>query len=1362
MQTRTQTVQTSLLPFKLSQETVQIAEGQNLKQIVDAVFPRKIKGVEIIVTVGDAVVPMQNWSIVKPKQHAIVGVNVVPAGGGGKKNPIAAILSIAVVIAAPYIAAAIAPTAAAAVAAGTATAGQLAAYGAIRIGIGLVGQLVVGALTSVPSQSNQGPTSVAESPTQFIEGASNQVLKFGIIPANLGTNRMFPPQAALPYTEVSNNDQYVRQVFTYGYGKIALSNRKLGETDITEYSEVEIEDRLDGNLDEGTGLYANDFFQEGMSVLLEQSEGRVIRTTQTDADEAEIDITFNSGLTRFDDKGDRKTRTVQFEIVFAPAGTGDFSSGSGAFEVDAQNITIGQPNNVSAQNRSGYGRSTYSTGASRHFGIIILNLDTGVASVRYPTGGSNFAGQSFKYSIPSNHIRIASFQWSLEDAGVSSSLSLKDERSVHYDRYIEDSTDFIMVKTGSVIDIGAGTLLDKIQTVSAATSQALRKSYRISFPVRGQYDVGIRRISTDTNDNRILDKATLSSLKSITHQEPVNQSDISGTAMRMKATDQLNGPVDRYNVIASTILDYYDQTLDVWVEGVSSNPAAIYRYVLQSPAFAKRLPDSRIILSKLQEWSVYCDSLNLTYNRVIDYDASIDDILNDIAAAGMGTPHKIEGNYGVIIDNERPMIKGLVTPRNSSNYSGNINYPEIPHALRVQFRNLDQGYALDERIVYAPGYNALNAELFERLEFSSCTNPTLAYYYGLRYLRTALLQPEVHKFTMDWENLTFNRGDRIQFINDTILVGVGQGLIKELVEDPSDSEIITGFVIDDDVSIPTTDQFGVRIRHADASQFTYYSLTTEIGTTNTFTFSTPIDLADSPEIGSLCAFTEFDKELDLIITEIKINKDQSAKITAINYAPDRFDVDSETIPPFSSNVTLPLEFYRPLAPLQDGEIQSDESVLIRNPDGSFLSRMIIPLENRNEPSVLTSIRARVQFTTEWFSPDILSRSPKELIISGLQDGQVYDFEIRYQRQGGLDPVSKALQLNGVTYFGASKSPADVQGFEVTADDTTGLFEWLPSEDIDFSHYVIRFTRLTENATFKNAQLVADNIKNNRISLPIQSGTYMIKAVDLTGNESVNASLITSIDNGAFNNVVENLIQQDEWEGVKDNCHVIDGNLRLQDPTQQGIYYFEPGTLDLTEVYENVLSSSILSSPAGYRRVRAIDSIRSVSTFFVAQLDIRSQPDIRALNSTRGFDGIEWSTILEMNYSTDGITWSGWLPFKTGKLIFRYIKFRVVISSEYEFLNPILDVAEVVVDMPDRQESGENIDCPVEGVTVTYDAQFRKNPALNLTIQGQQEGDRHEYFTKDTNGFTLKIYNDNIGAYVPRTFDYDAAGYGRVI
>ncbi len=1349
-----QQIQASLLPFHLHRKTLEVPEGLSLYEITEYLYPRKIPGVDIVINIGDIVIPEKKWKSIKPKTHTLVCINAVASGGGGKKNPLAIILTIAVIIAAPYIATALAPGAAAAAAAGTATFAQTATLGAIKLGVSMVGSLISSMLSSVPKQ-HRANASPLENSTQFIEGASNKIDRYGVIPVNLGTNRYFPPQAALPYTETSGNKQYVRQIFTYGYGKVRVSERRLGETLLSEYDGVEMNDRLNADLVDGVPLYSNDIFQDGYSVLLSNAAGYIVRTTQRDSDEADIDITFINGLTSFNDNGQRNSKFVDFEVQFALTGTGNWSNGNSNVSIGAQTVNVEFPVNFNPK-RGDIKR----TGN----GVLVINTRTGVVSA------VSYYAQTEQPIIPQDSIRIASFKTesvdkqTLEGGGSANILDFIDERSSYIPVSIVSGFAFTYGGTGLTVSVASGVLAAQSWRITDSTAQALRVTQHLKFPTRDQYDIRIKRISSDSVSEQIRDQATLTAIRSIKYAPPIKQNDISGTAMRMLGTDQLNGTVSSYNVILDTYIKDYDADLNMWIDDViTSNPASIYRYVLQSPAFVKRLSDERVNIEKLEEWHIYCELKKLTFNKVIDYTVSIDDLLNDIAAAGMATPHKINGIYSVIIDNERPTIKGMVTPRNSWSYNGTISYPELPHALRVQFRNSNKGYNTDECIVYADGYNETTATLFERLQFDSCTDSDLAWFYGRTYLATAISQPEIHTFNQDFENLTYNRGDKIIFVNDTILVGVGSARIKELIYDGTMTNV-TGFIIDDIVNIPNTNQFGVRIRHSDASGFIYYSLTTVIGDTSEFTFATPVLVASAPPLDSLCAFTEFGKELELVVTEIKMNKDHSAHILAINYAPERFDVATGTIPPFNSNVTLSTDLLRPQSPLLAGEIQSDETVMIKNSDGSYISQMIIPLINRNESSVNVIISARQLGASQYFRPNILSSSPEQIIITGLQDGMVYDFKISYQRVIGLELTSQPLFLNNVVYEGASSKPADVQGFEITSSDNTGLFNWVSNTDIDISHYIIRFTRLTSGVVWVNANTVADNITSNRISLPIQSGTYLIKAVDILVNESENATTIISFDNGAFNNVVELLTQEPTWTGTHDNTHIIDDDLYLIDPLLPGYYYFDPDPLDLGDVYESTLSASLIAYGGFYNRLRPIVSTRGVSSIrgIVSNL-IRTGGNIRGLNSIRGINSSDWSVTLEYSISNDNIIYSEWASFTASKKIFRYIRLRLVLLSFNQYISPKVTTAEVLVDMPDRYESGENIACDVtNGAIVNYNIGFRNNPAVNITLQNGAVDDRLEFIYKTSAGFQVKVYNATTAGYVVRSLDYNSSGYGRIV
>lgn len=1235
--------QTSLMPFDYHFTTVGLNNCKTLEDVVLTTVPYNFKDCVLVTTLNGKIVYPDDRKSTELAENDLVGLNWIPAGGhGGGKNVVSMVAMVALAIVTAGAGAA-AMGAMASYMGATATAittsgalgaafGVSATAGFMTLGAGIlattavsmIGSMAISALQSTPKQSTKAVTA-ADSPTSFIEGARNTVNAYGIVPVNLGTNRMFPNLAASTFTETDGNKQYCRQLFTYGYGKVQISNRKFGETDITTFKDYEIEDKLNADLIDGTSLYSDNIVQQNYSIKVTKAAGDIIRSTERNADEAIIDITFN-GLIFIPSQGDYQGWHIWHEVAF---------------------------------------------------------------SIAYSPMGQG--------------------QW---------------------------------------VDLGQWK-------IGAKTTAQLRVSKRIKFPSIGQYDIKIRRLSDDhENSQEYFDDSILTAIKTVRYTSPINFPNISGTALRIKATDQLSGAVDSYNCIVTTLVKRYNPTLDVWEnDQPSSNPADLFRYVLQSPAFAKRLDDSQIDLEKLAEWWIYCNSLNLTYNRVIDYDTSVDDVINDICAAGVATPTKVNNIYSVIIDNERPLVKGLVTPRNSWDYKGSIAYPELPHALRIEFRNAEKGYETDERIVYNDGYNESNATLFERLQFTSCTNADLAYWYGRRYFATAKLQPETHTFKMDFECMTFNRGDRISLVNDVILVGVGQGRIKTLIVDNTENPTqCLGFTIDDKLNIPVVDNLGVRIRDNSGSKINsdYYLLAPQSGVSDSFEFATPLTYSNAPAVGSLCAFVEDGKELDLIITGIKTDKNQSATITAIDYAPERFRPLDE-IPDWDSKITISPEFYQPKAPILGGEIQSDEKVMIRNSDGSLTSVMIIPLTNENDNDVIPLVSYRSYNTTEWSEPTMLKRANDQVVITGLQDGDYYDFEIRYQRQTGRQLISQPLTLTNIKFIGGSTPPGNVENFRLSVTNGMAVFEWTPVKDMDVSYYKIKFTSaIGEGAAWESSQVLYDKVTANTVTGVLRKGTYLIKAYDLSGYESPQATIIISEDTGAFTNVVEELKQETSWSGTKVNTYVNNNRLKLSGSNTYGSYNFYPATLDLGEVYECTLSSAILAS---------LTEREGVSGFLIRDVAV-----IRDLADVRSFTNQNWSVELQMNLSVDNVNWSGWQLFTSSQQSFRYAKFRLIISCESEIYTPQIINASVIVDMPDRYENEEDVEITnaSSGKTIIYTNAFRNNPSVQVTVQNGAVDDRIEYTSKTSEGFTIKIFNATSNTYVARTFDYIAAGYGKVV
>lgn len=1332
------TVQSSLLPFNKIFSTTTLNDCKTLQDVIDRTAPCNFSDCNLIVTLNGEKV-FDDFKSVKLKEGDLVGLNVVPTGGGGSGKNVAAqiAITVAVVVATAYTGG---------MAASAATIAGKVAWGAATVGVAMIGTMAQRALMSTPNQSSG--TSKSETQKKFIEGASNTIDRYGVIPINLGTNRMFPNQAAIPYSENTAKDQYIRQLFTYGYGKLLVEERKFGETEIENFTEVELEDKLNGDLNTGTKLYTNDVYQENLNVALTYDAGYVLRTTQSNTDEVEIDISFQ-GLCRYDDEGSRGNRTVSFEIQYAPTGTNEWSVPTGGFQIiNSQSLSVDLSDTFIK-------KISFTKGLLRSTNTFVI-LDTCNGNVFYKQVTASFNKVTWPRLSPDEVV----LGYIRGQTSGDSSLYYVDNHAALVGTYLDSVNDFVVTcdftdysavsisVTGGFIKGVSGTM-----TVTASTAQVLRKSKRFKFPETGQYDVRIKRLTADSTSDKVLDKSFLTALKSISYKNPVKFANISGTAMRIKASDQLSGAIDSYNCVVSTYLKGYDADNDVWKDDViSSNPADIFRYVLQSPAFAKALPDSKIDIEKLEEWWVYCDTIGLTYDKIIDYDTSVDDVLNDICAAGVATLSKANNIYSVIIDNERPIIKGMITPRNSWDYKGNINYPDLPHGLRIEFRNQEKSYETDERIVYRDGYDETNATLYERLEFSSCTNSDLAYWYGRRYFATALLQPETHTFKMDFENLTFNRGDRITLVNDVILVGVGQARIKELiVDDVDEPTVVLGFVTDDELTVPQSINLAVRIRDNNVTQgYAYHLLQSVEGVTDTFTFATSIAYENAPALGSLCAFVEDGKELDLIITNIKPEKNQVATITAIDYAPGRFDPIG-VIPEFNSNITLSQDFYQPTAPELLTDIQSDESVMIINSDGSVTSVAVISLLNKNKDNVYPVILIRKRDTTEWYVPTMLKDDPSEIVITGLEDGEYYDFSIRYQRQTGLQLMSEPLIVENVKFVGGSTPPGDVQRFRVTVTNGLALFQWQPNTDIDVNHYVIRYTGSTQNVIWDNAQVAMDNIKGTSVTNVIHKGTYLIKAVDYNGNESINATTIVSNDSGAFQNVVEEFIEDPNWSGTKDDVVVTGGILQLDTGVNEGYYYFNNQSFDLGDIYTCSLTSNIYSLIESRNRIRDMGNIRDI-TYPVRNIVPSSD------------SSVDWYVKLEMNLSDDGTTWNGWEEFTASQLSFRAIRFRLhLYCKDASRYTPRVSVCRVVVDMPDRYESGEDVEITSasSGATVTYESPFRNNPSVNITLQDGAVDDKIEFVTKTNQGFTIKVFNATLNSYVTRSFDFLSAGYGKV-
>lgn len=1329
-----------LYPFSGHERRFEAPAGRSIAQIVLDTVKSPLLARQTAVFIDHQRIPYEMWPHIRAKPGIEVDVRVVPHGGGGGKNPLSTILSIGLMAAAPALGASLTASMGGWVGSTFVGVNTLSAIAGGAISI--VGRLAIGALIP-PAKQRSATSSVTEKSTQFVTGARNQLVPFNPVPFVAGKTRIVPPYAAKPYTETIGNDQYVRMLFCCGYGPLDLSEFKLGETALTEFTDYEIEVRQGYEDDAPISLFSNSVVQDDYSVLLTQAVDWVTRTSATDAEEMSIDFTFQSGLTKFNGSS-RSEVEVKLEAQYRKTGTtGDWSAGIGSYNAIAAKTS---PAMIKPAVGGGINR--------RRLQIWRIVMDPLSGALKAVSGTVTTVGTQADNipAVPSGMLRVAQVLRYSDDPTIIPAARIINERDASLvGTVFQTSTDFApsVNAAANVISVAAGGLKQNGIVIKANQASALRRSFPIRLPEKGQYDVRVRRVSPDTTSDQIFDKVTLTAIRSVRYVAPVKMKGVALVALRIKGTDQLNGAPDQFNCIAQSIVRDWNAATNEWVMAATSNPASLYRHVLQSKANKAAATDAAINLAKLQKWHTDCQADGFEYNGVIDSVMSVRDLLAEIAAAGRARVSMNELIWSVIQDKAQEMPVAVFTPRNTWDFNWSKTFPDIPHGLRVRFINAEKGYVVDEVIVYMDGYTAENATIYESMETPGVTNYQQAWRMGRYYLANIALRPETYSFRADFEHLRCTRGDLIRFQHDVILSGISSARIKSVIVDGAGDTV--GVTVDDPFLMTDEVSYAVRIRTSTGNQI-YKALVTDAGMQKEVAFTSPIPAAEGIATGDLIAFGVAGQEtIPLIVKEIIPDKDLNAVITCVDYSPAIYTADTGAIPPHNSVVTLPLDMQRPPRPVII-KYQGDESVLVFNPDGSISAPAVITLQAPSWPVPLTTVvKYRQVGETDYVSANATVNGNR-ITIMGLQQGFNYDFKIYYTSQINGRAMSAARDLLNQTFAGDSNPPADVEDFRMNVLGQTSYFSWSPNVENDLDHYVMKQNSSTEGATWENSIDYMPSLGKTQTSLavPAQNGTYLIKAVDRGGRLSVNAAVIVNKINTALGlNFVEDLDESPGFTGTKTGVFVDGDALQLVEGGQYGVYEFSD-IIDLGEVYTSMLSA--------YIEVTGLDRNENMDAW----------PNVDLVpNWDGGADPAMWGVTIQVSWTNDdpmtSPTWSPWTNLLIGNQSARAYRYRAILTAENNHTTPVITQLSVQVDMPDRTDGQESVTgyaTDTAGTEVVHTGAFRVVPAIGIAVYGGQTGDRYEITDQTPEGFKIKFFN-SAGTRVTRAFSYVAKGYGLV-
>jgi Putative phage tail protein len=774
-------------PFSSELVTAAIVPGLTLREIVGP----EARGCRI--DIAGLVIPEAMWPHVRPKPGVVVYVSRFPQGGGGGTGKMilrlvafAALAALTYGIATPGVIQGMLPEFIQGLSQGAAFATAAA--------VGIGGSLLINALIP-PAATGVGQQT---SPTQLqgISGVQNAIDPYGAIGCVFGTMLVYPKLPARSYTELSGDDQYADALFDLGYGQLAYAQEQIGTDDLANYTDVQTEIGSPPPT-----LFPRDVYENAVSAEMDDDGDTATRSTETNADEGSLDLIFPSGLFGADAGGNNITATCKIKIEiqseFASAGGGIVAiplTNHGRYDTpqSANVIITGDGAGAVAVADCGVVGVTYDPiyGRQDLYGvknIIVVNPGSGYTHATATLDGLD------PYPMTPATVGVP-------DIGVGSSSGWAN---------LLGFTDLAISNTSASSD---GTYL----VCASDVRKALRIGVSWKFPARGFYTVRVTRHSTDWGSapaNNRSGSLMWTVLRTIRYALP-STTPTTKLAMRIKATDQLNGTVSQFNLLLSQMIPAWDGA--EWTVQRTSNPAWIYRWLFKDcPANPRRVNPSRIDDDALKAWGAECDEKGFRFDYNNDQMTTVFELLKIICACGRASFTVVDNKYSVVRDVAQTVPVQVFTPRNTLGFQGTRAFVDVVHGLRVQFINPQAGYQQDELLVYDDYYDASNASKFEQLQIPGCADAAMAWKLGRYHLAVARLRPNSYSWTCDIEHLVCNRGDLVLFASDVIAVGMGWGRVKGIVLSGGN---VTKVTVDESQTVPApAGTYAMRFRCRDGS-----------------------------------------------------------------------------------------------------------------------------------------------------------------------------------------------------------------------------------------------------------------------------------------------------------------------------------------------------------------------------------------------------------------------------------------------------------------------------------------------------------------------------------------------------------------
>lgn len=1376
----------------------ELEDGLTLGQMLDAVSIPKEVHEYIQIRINGQLINKKYWYHARPNENTNISIALIPAGGDSND-----LFRTAVQLAVIAAAASVAPQAAVAKFAFMAAASMVANQVATSM---------------FPPTLPEGPNDPGTgNKLNVVTGQSNRADPNGVVIRNYGTNRVFPRLIAQPYTYQVGKDQYIVSLYDFGSGRQHIEDGeiKIGDTSLSFYKDVT--KNIAYNASE-LKLYQNRVNTVFPNFKFEDENDVFVQTTPENTDSIGITLSWPSGLVGYYGRKNKSIAITQrIRIEYRPidstlwrnAAWADLDLDPGIKIENKTNLKVIVLPTIGTGGNAAYNPpqvvSTYTYRDPFYFGFGLAPTKTGniynfefnsdeiwyrpIENDENVSLGTNFTSRLL---IKDDVIEIGGRKHFIDNPNIGTFVldgktyykaSIRVPRNYGgttqgfyryaiYNTNLKNNIGWINTASGIYSNKGiyvSGYAVNQDFIVTKRTLDEFKIQLKIN-PNEGpkQFEVRVRYADyssslQNSNIKTLISDFYWEQLKGFSKSAPVlTDKEHTYLELKVKASDEINGNLDTLSSVISSYLPVYDPVNEVWKEEISNNPAWVFASILTNNSNQRAISFDQLDVDSLVVWANYCETntiylqsnlIGFECNFVLENGITLKDLLDKVCATGRATLNVNNGKYGVIIDEYKTTPTQMFNPRNIISMEVSRSYVKTANALRVKYVDPFSNWQENTVIAYDDGYDANNADVIEEISGFGITNMAQAWRQGRYFLAQHKLRKDIVTIQVDFESLACSRGDLVYFSHDVMRNGGTPARIKSI-----DGNVITI----DELAVDQGGNQVVTVRNRLTNTIENYNIVSFVSD-----YQIELDSITNIQTGDLCVYGVEDQVIrKYIVKAIRYSDDIKAEIELIEYNENIYTADSGDLPDYSV-IGIP----------------------------SVISKQFIPgpVENLSYSYTINAIQSEKRYIyiidLTWDVPNIGKSKLFEIYkivngetkLIGYSDSTTFRHEIPGSQLDlehifkvvGVSNLGDKINLAEASFFTFTPyddqvAPENVDNFNANVLTDVIELDWTQNADLDIDKYLIRFSTNTSTASWPQSTPIAGAAANQTsISVPLRTGTYLIRARDYAGNLSPQASkIVTSVPEISKIEFISN-VSAPNWVGNFFNSELLGSSLLLKSndnyqafPNDVGDFYFEE-VFDLGDIFTARFIADVVASGfsttglmANWNTLAEIDPI--AGTFndddfdASAYIRTRNEPDVMA----------NWTPLSSVDYLSFGseLTATPWVKFKAGDFTGRIFQLRIRLESGDITVSPIVYSANIDAHWNERIIQGRDIQ---SGEEVIFDGAFVELPAIQVTSQENvQNGDYFLFTNKTVEGFTIQFYDVNDNPVSDRRFDWIAKGIGK--